>query len=306
MARSLAAQDVSAGYGSTDKLQEVTVTFGPGVHVLLGHNGAGKTTLFRVLAGVLPPRSGRVTLDGDDLHRDPRARGRLALAGHRAALAPRLTVAENLDYWAQVLGLSRTGRQERVGAVLAELGLDAIAGERAGRLSRGQTQRVSLAKAQLADPAALLLDEPLAGLDPEASARMRASLREMGSSGRIILISAHELAEIAEIADEVAVLAGGRLHAHGPPERLHDEFVGHARRLRIRGGPGLAAAVEAQGHPMLRRGDLSVETTSSSREATEQLIARLVQAGIGVFEISPLDNPLSEVYRTFGEKATQP
>lgn len=297
----LAAQGVSAGYGGLDRLEEATVTLEPGIHVLLGPNGAGKTTLFRVLSGVLPPRAGRVTFNGDDLHRDPRVRSQLALAGHRPALAPRLTVDENLRYWARVLGLPRAGYEQKIAVVLAELELDAIAQQPASRLSRGQTQRVSLARALLADPMVLLLDEPLAGLDPGASARMLARLRDLGASGRIVLISAHELAEVAEIADCVAVLAGGRLHGHGPPARLYEEFVGNTGRLRLRGGPGLAAAVEAHGYPVLARGGTTVEITFPGSQAIQQLIASLVHAGIGITEASPLGNPLSGIYRGLEE-----
>lgn len=219
------ARDLAAGYRRRPVLFEVNLDVGPGVHVLLGPDGAGKTTLLRTLSAVLAPYRGHVLVQGRDPHRDPSAKRLVGVAAHRAASAPRLSVRDTLLYWGRVLALPAARRERRIADVTDQLGLDELADRTVGTLSRGQTQRVSIAKALLADPAVLLLDEPLSGVEPVAAARLRAQLRALGAAGRAVVASTHDLREARGLADDVTVLHQGRVLSKGRTDRLRPDLL---------------------------------------------------------------------------------
>lgn len=291
----LTANGVSAGYRARPVLHDVSLSFGPGLHLILGPNGAGKTTLFRVLAGILRPTSGQVRVMGQDPVVDVAVKARVGVAAHRAALAQRLSVAGNLYYWARVLGLPALERQARVEAALDLLGLTPIAGQRAGSLSRGQAQRVSVARATLSDPPVLLLDEPFAGLDPQAAVQLRGHLRALAGAGRTLLVSTHELAEANEIGDDVTVLRDGRVIGQGGAEQLRGSLVGAGYRLRIKGTGDLGGALLRAGYRPEQSGAGFIVPVADE-EAAQRLLAELISAGIGITEAGPAVNPLEDLY----------
>ncbi len=299
-ATTLVVEHASVGYGRAAVLDDVTLSLGPGLHVLLGPNGSGKTTLFRALSGVLAPRAGTIRVDGRDPHRSAAARASVGVSGHRSALAARLDVRDNLEYWARLLGIDPARRTQRIRAVMAELDLDDLATRRAGLLSRGQAQRVSLAKAMLTDPTVLLLDEPLAGIDPAVAAKVRGHLRDLARTGRTVLVSSHELAEVDTMGDDVTVLRDGRVVAHGSAARLRADLVGGGRRLRLRGTAGLRAAVAAAGYEATDAPDGALELSVPGDEATRALVERVVGAGVGVYEVSVIDRVLEDIYLSVG------
>ncbi|NJP88758.1 ABC transporter ATP-binding protein [Nonomuraea sp. FMUSA5-5] len=292
----LSAAGLSAGYRGPAVLHEVRLDYDPGLHVLLGPNGAGKTTLFRVLSGVLPPRAGGVLVDGADPHTDAMAKLLVGMAAHRAALAPRLSVADNLGYWARVLRLPAPTRQRRVEQVIDTMRLTGIAGQKAGSLSRGQAQRVGVAKALLGDPPVLLLDEPTAGLDPGMAAGLRERLRLLADAGRTIVVSTHELAEASELADDVTVLHQGRVVARGEPGELRQRLVGQGYRLRVRGHGDLLGALRRLGYAPEAHGHDGATVQVAGEEETETLVAALVRDGVGIREATAAGNPLQDVY----------
>jgi ABC-2 type transport system ATP-binding protein len=292
----LAAVGLHAGYRARAVLHEIELDYGPGLHLVLGPNGAGKTTLFRVLSGVLPPSRGRVLIEGRDPHTDPEAKALVGVASHRPALAPGLSVVDNLRYWGRVLALPAARRERHVVEVLDLLELQAIAGQRAGTLSRGQTQRVGLAKALLADPPVLLLDEPTVALDPEVAARLRAQLHFLAEAGRTIVVSTHELAEASELADDVTVLHQGRIAARGEPGALRDQLLGRGYRLRLYGSGDLPGSLARLGYhaESAAHGRLVIEVPDE--RTVETLVADLVRAGVGVREVASAGNALQDVY----------
>ena len=292
----LAATGVCAGYEGREVLHGVDVTFDPGLHLVLGSNGAGKTTLFRTLAGVLAPTAGQVLIDGRDPHHDLRAKALIGVGAHRAALAPRLSVMDNLSYWARILGLAPRVQYACVARVLDLLNLGPIATRRASGLSRGQAQRVSLARALLADPPVLLLDEPFAGVDPGVGMQLRDHLRQLAVDGCTVIVSTHELAEVSTLGDDVTVLQDGRVVGHGTTEALRATLVGSHYRLRVRARGDLTGALARLGYaPEAAQGD-SVVVDVADEDAVEVLVAGLVTAGLGVREISPAASPLEDLY----------
>ena len=196
---------------------------------LIGPNGAGKTTTLKVLLGLTRPDSGRVLLGSAGLPpTDARARHGLGYVPQRVEFPTGRTVAEVLAFFADLRGLPR----DAAGRALERVGLSAYAERRAGELSGGMTQRLSLAQALLGDPALLVLDEPTASLDPEATWEFRSLLEQLRREGKTVILSSHLLGEVERVADRVLILLDGR---RAGLERLSDlrERQLQASRLRI-------------------------------------------------------------------------
>jgi heme exporter protein A len=175
---------------------------------VLGPNGAGKSTLLRCLAGLALPSAGSIEIRGERAERG-RLRARVGLVAHATFLYGELSVRENLVFAARLHGVADPrGRAE---ALLAEDALGEWAERRAATLSRGLAQRAALARARAHDPPLLLLDEPFTGLDPRSAERLAARLRALRERGRTILLVSHDLARVAELADQAVVLRGGRV-----------------------------------------------------------------------------------------------
>jgi len=197
---------VERRYGERVALAGISATVGEGETLtVLGPNGAGKTTLLRVLATLLRPHSGRVQVLGAELPDEAwKVRGHVGLLGHEPLLYRDLSPRENLLYHAR---LHRV-REERVGEVLAAVGMEGRAEEPMRELSRGMVQRVASARAVLHDPPLLLLDEPRAGLDPAAAELLEPLLGR--ASGRTRVLVTHDVEQGRAEADHVLVLEDGR------------------------------------------------------------------------------------------------
>jgi len=221
-------------FGRRVALQDVSFHVGRGEVVgFLGPNGAGKTTTLRILAGVFPPSGGSALVAGLELARAPLAARRcLGYAPERPALPLDMTVDGALTFVAGLRDVAPRARRRAAEAALERTRLGDLATERIARLSRGTRQRVGLAAALVGNPPALLLDEPLAGLDPAQVADARRLLRDLGRD-HAVLVSSHALADVEQTADRVVVLHRGRVAASGTPGEL-------AARLRT------VAAVEVE------------------------------------------------------------
>jgi sodium transport system ATP-binding protein len=209
----------------------VSFTVGPGEMVgLLGANGAGKTTTLRVLATLLRPTAGTALVAGHDVRFDPVAvRRSLGYVSATTGVPDRLTPREILDSFARLHGIPPAGSRgippagsrgipdpgQRVEALLRGLGLETCADRPAGRLSSGQRQRVSLGRALVHDPPALVLDEPTSALDVVGARDLLAVLGDLRAQGRAILLSTHRLHEIEHRCDRFVVIHGGRVVAAG-------------------------------------------------------------------------------------------
>jgi heme exporter protein A len=192
----------------TPVLRDVALTVGRGeVVALTGPNGAGKSTLLRVLATLLPPSGGRGRVLGADLtsRRRRDVRRRIALIGHEAGLHPALTLGENLDLVATLVGVEAGA----TAAVLEIVGLDAARDRRAAHCSHGMVRRAELARALLTRPELLLVDEAHAGLDPAAAELVRLVLADVRRRGGASVVVSHDLDRVASLADRVVELDGG-------------------------------------------------------------------------------------------------
>ena len=197
-------------------------TVSPGEMVgLLGANGVGKTTTMRLLATLLKPTAGTARIDGCDITADPLGvRRRLGYLSATTGVPDRLTPREVLDSFGRLDGLDHAALAGRVPHLLDALGLTGCADRPCGRLSTGQRQRVSLGRALVHDPPALVLDEPTSGLDIVGSRDLLDLLERLRVEGRSILISTHRLHEIERRCDRFLIIHAGRIVAEGSREEM--------------------------------------------------------------------------------------
>ena len=217
----LQIENLSKTYrGNLRALRDFQLQMGPGVLGLLGPNGAGKSTLMRILATITQPTAGRALWNGTDIARDPDAlRAVLGYLPQDFGVYPNLSAAEFLEYLAAVKGIGAASARRRVAELLELVNLAGVARRSLGGFSGGMRQRVGIAQALLNDPKLLIVDEPTAGLDPEERVRFRNLLSEL-SGERIVLLSTHIVSDVEAVATSIALIAGGRLVAHGAPEAL--------------------------------------------------------------------------------------
>lgn len=243
---------------------------------LLGPNGAGKTTTMRMLAGLILPDAGTISIDGVAVSHETadRARRSIGLLTETPGLWERLTVRANLLTYARLHDLDRP--QQQVGRALEQVGLAERADELAGKLSKGLKQRVAIARALIHRPPVVLLDEPTAGLDPASARHVRDLIARLRSDGRAVLVSTHNLAEAEELADRIAVVKTGLL------------AFDSAAALRNR-GDGVEVLIEFE--------DGSNETrTVTDRSAVADLVQALVAEGRRVVRVVPDRRSLEDVY----------
>jgi heme ABC exporter ATP-binding subunit CcmA len=200
-------EDVSKLFGSFAVLRQVTTDFEPGrCYVVIGENGAGKSTLLRILAGLLRPSFGRVTVFGAlDPHE---ARARIGYMSHAAMLYDELTAQENLRYFASLY----PGRACLApDGALRQVGLDPALDRPVGQYSQGMRQRTSLARVLLSAPELLLLDEPFSNMDVDSARQMVTLLASFRQANRTIVLTTHQREQAAPIADWVLTLHAGRV-----------------------------------------------------------------------------------------------
>ncbi len=198
---------VSRLFGNFAALRQVSVDFATGqCYVLLGENGAGKSTLLRILAGLLQPSAGKVSVFGDQ---EPRtARHRIGYMSHAPMLYDELTGLENLNYFCSLYGQQACVTPAEA---LRQVGLDPAMPRMVGQYSQGMRQRASLARVLLSQPELLLLDEPFSNMDVESVSQMIQLLAKFKTGSRTILLTTHQR-ELAEpIADQVLTLKAGRV-----------------------------------------------------------------------------------------------
>ena len=223
-------------YGNFTAVDDLTLCVPRGeVFGLVGPNGAGKTSTFRVLTTLMEPTYGEVVLDGIDVLEDHESARRII--GYMPDLAPvpnDLKVWEFLEFHAAAYSLGNSSqRSERVAQCLEEVALTDMRDSWCKELSRGQTQRVVLAKTLLHRPSVIILDEPASGLDPLARRDLRTALRNLARGGATVFVSSHILSELAEMCTSICVMNRGRLLASGTVEQVRQQLGSTARILTV-------------------------------------------------------------------------
>jgi sodium transport system ATP-binding protein len=209
-------------YGPLTAMDRLTFLVEPGeVYALLGPNGAGKTTALRCLATLLRPTAGSASICGIDVAADPlAARAKLAFLSSSMGLYERLTPVELVRFFGRLQGLEGRLLTDRVEEMVELFSLGDFAHRLCGKLSTGQRQRVSLARALVHDPPVLLLDEPTHGLDVLSGQAIYDFIRRERDRAKTILFSTHQMEEVELLADRVGVMRRGQLVAEGLPDEL--------------------------------------------------------------------------------------
>jgi ABC-2 type transport system ATP-binding protein len=239
-------------YGSFTAVDGVSLDVAPGeIHGFLGPNGAGKTTTIRMIAGLLKPTSGAITINGHDLKSEPEAaKASLGFIPDRPFVYEKLTAGEFLRFHAGLFGMDGNGTQERVKELLELFELTRWETELIEAFSHGMKQRLVMCAAFLHRPRAVLVDEPMVGLDPRGAKLIKDVFRRMSDKGVAILMSTHTLEVAQEMCDSISIILGGKIIARGTVPELQqlagsqdDALTGVF--LRLTGGSALQEIDEA-------------------------------------------------------------
>lgn len=237
----LAAHDLQKAYGTGKRrfeaVRQVSLTVHQGeVLAFLGPNGAGKTTTIKMIAGLVRPDRGRVTVMGEDPHRHARALRHVGavLEGNRN-LYWRLTPEENLEYFGVLRQVPRQVARRRGLELLHRFGLEDKRRTPVQKLSRGMQQKLAIAVALIHNPQLLLLDEPTLGLDVEAGETVKALVKQIAAEGRAILLTTHQLDVAEELSSRVAIIRRGQIIAEQSTESLLQAFSSSTYRLEVEG-----------------------------------------------------------------------
>jgi len=301
MTPTITASGVRRSFGSVPAVRDISLQVEPGrVTGLVGPNGSGKTTLLLMLASLLAPDAGQIRIGGIDPVEDPSGVRRI-IGWMPDALGAwgSLSARETLFVTGRLYDLPRDAARDRAEELLRMVDLTALAASPARVLSRGQKQRLGLARALVHDPQVLLLDEPASGLDPEARVGLRVLLRQLAAQGRTVLVSSHILAELEEVVDDAVFLVAG---ATVSAERVA-AAARSLRTWRVRvADADPAVSVEAIAAALQRdAATLATDRSgvlvgfASDTEAAAALRA-LVQAGVPVIEYAPATGDLEHTF----------
>ena len=292
---------VSRRFGDRLAVDDVSFDVRAGeLFALLGPNGAGKTTILRMMAGLIPPTSGEVHIDGQALAQpgSPAFRKRIGFLTETPGLWESLTVTDNLLTYARLFDVPSP--RAAVEAALRRFDLFDRRSDRAVVLSKGMKQKLALARALVHSPDIILLDEPTANLDPQTSRGVRDLLLELRRDGCAIVVSTHNLDEVERVADRIALLST-RLIAIGEPAALKREVFGGRLRVRLvpdgRPPSDLAAIAERAGarDVLVVAGGLSM-ILDDAETLAPAVIASLTAAGGSIREAFDERQPLEDVY----------
>ncbi|HTT52730.1 MAG TPA: ATP-binding cassette domain-containing protein [Streptosporangiaceae bacterium] len=286
-------------FGGTLALDGMSFTVWPGqVTGFVGPNGAGKSTTMRVILGLDAPDAGTALIGGrryTSLGRPLRHVGSLLDAG---AVQPSRTARNHLLWLARSQGLSA----RRVDEVISQAGLSAVARRRAGGFSLGMRQRLGIAAALLGDPAAIMLDEPFNGLDPEGIAWMRGFLRGLAEAGRAVLVSSHLMSELQDTAGHLVVVGRGRVIADTTVADLVAAASGDRVWLRTPAAPGAAAVLAAAGATVSTQ---APDQLTISGLPAEQVVTLLAARAVPFSEVSAHRATLEQAYLELTRDATE-
>ena len=296
-------RDVWRHFGSVPALSGVSISAPYGqVTALIGPNGAGKTTLLLILASLLRPDRGEVRVAGADPVADPFAvRSQMGWMPDSFGVYDQLTVHEYLGFFADAYRMKRASVPSRVAELLTLIHLSEFAYQPVHVLSRGQKQRLALARALIHRPRVLLLDEPASGLDPRSRVELRDILRGLAAEGAAVLVSSHILTELEEIADRVVLVDRGRTAG----EHTMNELAAQARtayRVRATDAAALAAALQSRGVQATGGNGTGTELPPMSEDQAAELLAGLVGGGVRVVAFEPLGSNLESVYVAMTEE----
>jgi ABC-2 type transport system ATP-binding protein len=284
---------------------------------LLGLNGAGKTTTIKMIATLLRPTRGRISVGGLDTVREARAIRRVInlISGAERLVYLRMTGRENLEYFGQLYDVPRRELAGRVAELLDLVGLSDAADLPAERYSRGMVQRLSIARGLINQPTYLLLDEPTTGLDAPVARELRAMIAELARRGTGILLTSHYLTEVEQLCERVHVIAEGRLILAGSPaEVIRATRAAGSVRIVVEGCKsdaervldGCLASLGGEGEVTVSDGQLLVVTVRHTDDVAGPIVTRLVGAGLAIHEMSLVKPSLEDAILRLSDSTDVP
>ncbi|MDQ0337883.1 sodium transport system ATP-binding protein [Caldalkalibacillus uzonensis] len=220
----IGVEEVTKAFKTTVAVNQLSFSIGKGEVVgLLGENGAGKTTTLRLIAAVMKPTSGRISVAGFDTVKQAReVKKRVGiLFGEETGLYDRLTARENIAYFAQLYGLSELETEQRITRLADIFDMHDYLDRRVGGFSKGMCQKVAIARSIIHDPDVILFDEPTSGLDIIAANDMRGLIRHFSEQGKTVVFSSHIMSEVQKLCQRVLILHKGTLRFDGTLEALY-------------------------------------------------------------------------------------
>lgn len=212
--------NVTKKYPDKTAVDDVSLTLTPGIWGLLGANGAGKTTLMRMIADIIKPTSGEITLDGIDIHTlDSRYRDIFGYLPQEFGFYPEFSVRDYLEYISALKGIGKADTAKKIDELLVMLNLAEVEKKKIRKLSGGMKRRVGIAQALINEPQILILDEPTSGLDPGERIRFRNLISEFAKD-RIVIISTHIVSDVEYIAFKNVIMKDGCIISEGDTEEL--------------------------------------------------------------------------------------
>jgi ABC-2 type transport system ATP-binding protein len=291
---------VSHWYGPVIGLNDVSLAFRPGVTGLLGPNGAGKSTLLRLMTGQMEPSQGKVRVFGESPFANPRVLMRLGMSPEHEELYDHLDARGHLVHLLRFGGHSAAQARPLADAALARVGLEKVGTRRVGGFSKGMRQRLRIAQAIAHGPALIVLDEPLNGLDPVGRREMIDLVRELGASGRTVVVSGHVLHEIEKLTRRIVAIHRGRMLAEGTLDEIRRCLDARPHHVRVATGDPRALAQRLVGEA----GVVSVRVGADEAQFEIQdpvpffdRLTRIAAAGeIAVREFETTDDNLQSIF----------
>ena len=299
----VSARGVVRRFGSVRALDRLDLTAPYGeITALVGPNGAGKTTLLLILATLLAPDEGEVRVGGFDVRTHPeQARASLGWMPDAFGVYDQLTVGEYLSFFAEAYRLPRAAVAERVSTLLALVHLGESESQPVHALSRGQKQRLGLARSLVHHPRVLLLDEPASGLDPRSRIELRDVLRGLAADGVAVLVSSHILSELEEIADRIVLVDRGQVVG----EHLMTDLASTSRsgrRIRALDHEDLVTALAGRDVESVTTDHGGVEVGPLTEDEAAELLAGLIADGVRVVSYVPAGSGLESAYLEMTEE----
>ncbi|TQR08322.1 ABC transporter ATP-binding protein [Psychrobacillus soli] len=291
-------------YGSFYALNDLNLTLEEGtVFGFVGANGAGKSTTFSILATLLQPTSGDAFVNGKSVKTDAHeVRKQIGYMPDFFGVYDQLKANEYLDFYGASYGISEKEREVLIPQLLELVNLSHKRYDYVDLLSRGMKQRLCLARSLIHDPKVLILDEPASGLDPRARVEMRDILRQLKGMGKTILISSHILPELAEMCDEIGVIDGGRLIAHGSVADIQAQLAGE-KQITVRLKGLLENAVNFfEEDPFVSKVEIAAEKNAitfayrGTEEDQIDLLRKALDQSLKIISFSETETDLEDVF----------
>ena len=290
-------ENLTKYYGNNKAVNNISFTINDNeILGFLGPNGAGKSTTMNMIAGYLPMTSGKVTIFGSDISKDPiKAKKNIGYLPEIPPVYPDMKVTEYLSFCAGIKQVPLSKRKDEIKRVLALLKIEDVKGKLIRNLSKGYKQRVGFAQALLGDPKFIILDEPTVGLDPNQVIEVRKLIKEL-KKDHIVIFSSHILSEVSEVCDRVVIINKGDIRAIDTIENLESTFSSSlSLHIKIKGSKSKAASIiemtdgvkellsiDNEGNDIYA---FTVQLEGDAEEIQDKLMADLLQNQIRIVEV---------------------